>query len=104
VVSVTPRPHFSPGERTPCTYRTGGWVGPRAGLGTEARGKILSPLPGIDRRSLGRSVLSQTLYWLSYPANTGINIAYFLQVRLELRHFETENARWSMIWFKLSRK
>jgi hypothetical protein len=29
---------FTPGERTHCT---GGWVGPRAGLDTEARGKIL---------------------------------------------------------------
>jgi hypothetical protein len=29
------------GERTPGTHCTGGWVGPRAGLDTEARGKIL---------------------------------------------------------------
>jgi hypothetical protein len=28
------------GERTPGTYCTGGWAGPRAGLDTEARGKI----------------------------------------------------------------
>jgi hypothetical protein len=34
---------FTPGERTPGTYCTGGWVGPRAGLDTEARGKILCP-------------------------------------------------------------
>jgi hypothetical protein len=27
------------------THCTGGWVGPRAGLDTEATGKILSPLP-----------------------------------------------------------
>jgi hypothetical protein len=46
VVSVTPRLRFSPGERTPDTHWTGGWVGPRAGLDTEAREKILSPLPG----------------------------------------------------------
>jgi hypothetical protein len=37
VVSVTPRPRFSPGERTPGAHCTGGWVGPRAGLDTEAR-------------------------------------------------------------------
>jgi hypothetical protein len=30
-----------PCERTPGTHRTGGWVGLRAGLGTEATGKIL---------------------------------------------------------------
>jgi hypothetical protein len=29
-------------------------VGPRAGLDTEVRGKILSPLPGIESRSPGR--------------------------------------------------
>jgi hypothetical protein len=40
-VSVTPWPRFSPGERIPGTYCTGGWVGPRAGLDTEATGKIL---------------------------------------------------------------
>jgi hypothetical protein len=32
---------FTPGERTPDTHCTGDWVGPRAGLDTEARGKIL---------------------------------------------------------------
>jgi hypothetical protein len=42
VVSVTPRLRFSPWERTPSTHCTGGWVGPRVGLNTETRGKILS--------------------------------------------------------------
>jgi hypothetical protein len=37
-------------------------VGLRAGLDTEAREKILSPLPGIERRSPGRPARSQTLY------------------------------------------
>jgi hypothetical protein len=37
-------------------------VGPRAGLDTQARGKILEP------RSPGRPARSQTLYRLSYPA------------------------------------
>jgi hypothetical protein len=40
VVSVTPRPLFSPGDRTPATHCTGGWMGPRAGLDTEARRAI----------------------------------------------------------------
>jgi hypothetical protein len=35
----------------------------------ETRGKILSPLPGIEPRSPGRLARSQTLYWLSYPAH-----------------------------------
>jgi hypothetical protein len=34
---------FAPGERTPCTHWTGGWVGPRAGLDTEDTGKIPCP-------------------------------------------------------------
>jgi hypothetical protein len=36
-------------------------VGPRAGLDREARGKILSPLPGIKPLSSGRPARSQTL-------------------------------------------
>jgi hypothetical protein len=51
-----------PGERTPGTHCTGGWVGPRAGLGTDDRGKILSPLPEIEPRSPGRPARSQTQY------------------------------------------
>jgi hypothetical protein len=51
VVSVTPRPRFDPGEWTLGTHFTGGWVGPRAGLDTEARGKILCVCRGsnLDR-------------------------------------------------------
>jgi hypothetical protein len=69
VVSITLLPRFSPGERTHCTHCTGGWVGPRAGLDTEARGKSFAPLLGIEPRSPGNPALSQTLYWLSYPAH-----------------------------------
>jgi hypothetical protein len=47
VVSVTPRPHFTPGERTPGTHCTGGWVDLRAGLDKEARGKIHSIVPSV---------------------------------------------------------
>jgi hypothetical protein len=36
-------------------------VGLRAGLDTDTREKILSPLPGIELRSHGRRVHSQTL-------------------------------------------
>jgi hypothetical protein len=56
-----------PGERTPGTHCTGGWVGSRASLDTVAKGKIHSPLPGIEPRSPGLPARSQTLYWLSYP-------------------------------------
>jgi hypothetical protein len=37
-----------PGERTPGTHWTGGWVGPRAGLDTEARGRIRCPCRGSN--------------------------------------------------------
>jgi hypothetical protein len=53
VVSDTPRPRFSPGEGT---HWIGCCIGLRAGLDTEARGKILSPLPRIELRSPGRAV------------------------------------------------
>jgi hypothetical protein len=51
------------------THWTGDWVGPRAGLDTDVRGKILSPLRGIEPRSPGRPVRRQTLYCLSYPGS-----------------------------------
>jgi hypothetical protein len=57
---------LAPGKST---HGTGGWVGPRAGLDTGARGKILSSLPGIEPRSPGRPARNQTLYWLSCPAH-----------------------------------
>jgi hypothetical protein len=44
------------------THYTGGWVGPRAGLDREGRGKIILPLPGIEPISPGRAVRTQTLY------------------------------------------
>jgi hypothetical protein len=48
-----------PGERTPSTHWTGGWVGPRASLDAEARGKILCLCQGLNP---GCPVHSQTLY------------------------------------------
>jgi hypothetical protein len=51
-----------PGERTPGIHCTGGWVGPRAGLDTEAWWKkILSPLLGIEPLSSGRPARSPEL-------------------------------------------
>jgi hypothetical protein len=53
-----------PRERTPGIHWIGDWVGPRDGLDTEGRWRILC----ICRASnLGRPVCSQPLYWLSYP-------------------------------------
>jgi hypothetical protein len=66
VVSVTPRPTFSPGERTAGTHCTGSWVGPRAGLDTEARGKILCL--SLDRTPIVQSVVRHCTDW-STPAS-----------------------------------
>jgi hypothetical protein len=48
VVSVTPRPRFTPGKRTPGTHWIGGWVGLRAGLNAGAGRKILCPCRGSN--------------------------------------------------------
>jgi hypothetical protein len=78
VVSVTPRPRFTPEERTPGTHCTGGWVGPRAGLDTEARGKILFPCRGSNPdRPVIQPVVRHYTDWatrlLLYVINTSIN-------------------------------
>jgi hypothetical protein len=68
------------GQRHPMAplypHCTGGWVGPRAGLDTEARGKILLPLSEIESRPLGRTVRSQTLYRLRYPGSQYIGTSF----------------------------
>jgi hypothetical protein len=61
-------------------------VGPSADLDTEVRGKILSPLPGIEPRSPGRPARSQTLYCLSYPGHE--HDVYFLIVLLRVDYKE----------------
>jgi hypothetical protein len=71
VVSVTPRPRFTPGERNPSTDRIGGWVGPRAGLDAGDRRKILCPCRGSNP---DRPACSQTLYWLSYHGSSSSSI------------------------------
>jgi hypothetical protein len=51
-----------PGERTPDTHCTGGWVGLRAGLDTEVRGKILCPCRGSNpNRPVVQSVVRTIL-------------------------------------------
>jgi hypothetical protein len=72
VVSVTPRPRFTPGERTPGTHWIGGWVGPRAGLDAGARRKILCPCRGSNP---DRPARSQTLYCLSYRGSIILRIS-----------------------------
>jgi hypothetical protein len=66
MVSIMPQPCFIPRKRTPSTHCTAGWMGPRASLDAEARGKILCLYKGSNPSC---PVHSQTLYWLSYPAH-----------------------------------
>jgi hypothetical protein len=67
VVSITPRPRFTPG-----THCTGGWLGPRAGLDTEVRGKILCPCRGSNPdRTVVQPVVRHYTYWANpAPPNT----------------------------------
>jgi hypothetical protein len=70
VVSVTPRPRFTPGERTPGTHSTGGWVDPRAGLDTEDTGKILCSRRGSNPdRPVVQPVVRHYTAWAN-PAPT----------------------------------
>jgi hypothetical protein len=74
-------PALYPRGKDPGTHCTGGWVGPRAGLDTETRWKILWPLSEIEPPSSGRPVRNQTLYWMNYqdstPELTGIIIPIY---------------------------
>jgi hypothetical protein len=75
VASITPRPHFTPGERNTGTYCTGDWVGPRAGWAQRIDEKstasvgdrtpvaqsvsILTELPSSRRRKAGETKLHE---------------------------------------------
>jgi hypothetical protein len=53
--------------KDPGTHCTGGWVGPRAGLDTEVRGKILCLYRGSSPDLPVVQSVVNTLYCLSYP-------------------------------------
>jgi hypothetical protein len=59
---------FTTGERAPCTYQIGGWVGPRAGLDDVEKRKFLT-LPRLELQPLGYPVRNQSLYQLHYPGS-----------------------------------
>jgi hypothetical protein len=81
VVSVTPRPSFTPGERRPVTLRIGGWVGLTAGLDTEARGKILCLCWGSNPdRAVVQSVVRYYTDWAIPAPNVGHSILYLVWV------------------------
>jgi hypothetical protein len=69
VVSVTPRPRFTPGERTTSTHWTADWVGLRAGLDADARGKLLCLCRGSNPGSpVIQPVVRQYTDWATKAA------------------------------------
>jgi hypothetical protein len=71
-----------PWGKTPGTRWIGGWVGLRAVLDTEARGKNPFPTPGIEPLS---PVCSQKLYWLSWPSShvtKSVGVAYIFKINI----------------------
>jgi hypothetical protein len=65
-MGVSGHPHapaaLYPRGKDPDTHWIGDWVHLRGSLDTETRGKILSPLPGIEPQSPGHPAHGQTLY------------------------------------------
>jgi hypothetical protein len=87
VVRVTPRPRFTPGERTPGTHCTGGCVGPRAGLDTEVRGKFLFLCWGSNLdRPVVQPVVRHYTEWVT---------------RLTIISFLSRYTFWSVFWYRL---
>jgi hypothetical protein len=66
-----------PRERTPGTHWTGCWVGPRAGLDTDDRGKILCPCRGSNPdRPVVQPVVRHYTAW-AIPTSNGLErVAY----------------------------
>jgi hypothetical protein len=97
VVSLTPRPLYTPGERAPGTHWIGDLVSPRAGLDAVTKRKIPSlPPPGIEPRSSSPCRVS---IWQCYLGSFGYrNLVYVeiqngstnMSVGLRISRFNTE--------------
>jgi hypothetical protein len=68
VISFMPQLLFTPRERTHSTHWIGGWVGLRAGLGTETRGIILCLCQGSKPCCLQSNTILTELPRLNYVA------------------------------------
>jgi hypothetical protein len=98
--SVSPRPRFTPGERTPGTHWTGGWVGPRASLDTEVRGKILCRGSNLSRPAV-HSVVRHYTDWA-----TPVPIIFLVQGSIcweaaENEYYPAQNAQCSHYMLKV---
>jgi hypothetical protein len=90
VVSITHRPRFTPRERTPGTHWTGGWVGPTAGMDTEARGKLLCHRRGSN---LDRPVIQPVIRHYTAWANPApIILEYHFNNYLIITHIVLPNS------------
>jgi hypothetical protein len=66
---------------TPGTHCTGGWVGPRAGLDTEARGRILCPRRGSNPdRPVVQPVVRHYTAWANPAPVQGVTNNIFSQL------------------------
>jgi hypothetical protein len=95
-----------PGERIPGTHWTGGWVGPRAGLNTEDRGKILCPCRGSN---LVRPVVQPVVRHYTAWANSAPNFQIFWLLKFTdvrttwccIKQFVAENSSIKMNYWQI---
>ena len=88
VLSVTPRPLFTPRER-PGTHCTGGWVGPRAGL--DRCGKSRPP-SSFDSRTV-QPIASRYTYWATRPTNTIVCCIILINCIMCIFHYDSRLSR-----------
>jgi hypothetical protein len=70
IVSVTSQSRFTPGNGPRRIHWMGGWMSSESIWTQRLEEKSSLLPPGIEPRSPGRRIRSQTLYWLSYPTPT----------------------------------
>jgi len=90
VVSSKPRPHFTPGKDPVPILQEAGWAPQPVWTGGKSR---------PQRNSIpNRPALSQSLYWLSYPAQTTLSSAEAKE-RVELYLYSPSGPSWPVrVW------
>jgi hypothetical protein len=101
VVSITPRPRFTPGERTPGTHWTGGWVDPRAGLDAESRRKIFCPFRGLQIVGSKNIWGCGCLKWHTFTYGREVNQSTYCVQISDVESYLFELTTWSRVLEKL---